>query len=637
MSKHLGIPYAVVFILFVELCERFCFYTIQGTQKFYLSQSFSYTNAQSTSIVTVFNTACYLCCIAGGILGDCFLGRFQTIACLSCLYALGTFAVALSTHPAVSSQSLFFLGSFAGIAVGTGGIKPLVCNFGADQIVGEDAAKSKERFFSFFYWMINVGAALALGIMATVATSPQSFGIMPGYGYFTSYGVGAIAMFTATFVFISCSRFYVTSVASVNVKVFQQVCCTLMYSAGKSVKGAVCLFAWLLLVPFFVLSFLQAFTEQGSGGAEIMARSAFAIAVVQLGCLITVHCNNTFLVEPGQNGINMQYGIFTQIEASADNNGPATIEEIQMTFQSAPLLIISNMIFSFASTMMVGPFLSQSCQMNLHVGSGQVSGAFFNLANCLAIILFIPIVETLLYPFAERLLGRKVAVSEKLMAGFTMAALAMLSAIALELHRRSALVVAPPGWSASGSQAQRFPGMSFSTSGPNSYASFEPLMGRCIVGGRDYCSNCAPLRKDLSGSTAGIYMSDISGFWMFIPFAFIGLGEVLINPVLYYYAYSMAPPKTQSIVQAFNLVFQGAYPPALVGVFSTVLANQQPFDLNLGRLELFYYITLVIIVLGTVLFFCVLEAVKLQSPSGEVTETEKLLSSDANNLHKHDA
>merc|ERR1719188_350775 len=91
-----GIPRSVMLILVVELCERFCYYTVQGSQKFLLLQRFGYSNAQSTSITTIFNTACYLYCLGGGVLGDGYLGRFLTIAILSAVYVGGVVCVALS-------------------------------------------------------------------------------------------------------------------------------------------------------------------------------------------------------------------------------------------------------------------------------------------------------------------------------------------------------------------------------------------------------------------------------------------------------------------------------------------------------------------------------------------------------------
>merc|ERR550539_572548 len=57
------------------------------------------------------------------------------------------------------------------------------------------------------------------------------------------------------------------------------------------------------------------------------------------------------------------------------------------------------------------------------------------------------------------------------------------------------------------------------------------FMGECTdAKGVDYCSNCGPQKEyDNKNKKAGIYMSRVSGFLMFIPFGLIGLGEILVN------------------------------------------------------------------------------------------------------------
>jgi len=97
-------------------------------------------------------------------------------------------------------------------------------------------------------------------------------------------------------------------------------------------------------------------------------------------------------------------------------------------------------------------------------------------------------------------------------------------------------------------------------------------------------------------------MSDISGFYMFIPYALVGLGEVLVNPVLYYVAYTTAPVSARGMVQALNLVAQGAIPNAFTSAISSSFPEWQPDDLNKGHLEYFYYVAIAVIVLGTPLF-----------------------------------
>ena len=54
----------------------------------------------------------------------------------------------------------FFIAMLYVMALGTGGIKPCVSSFGADQYNDQDPreAKQKASFFNWFYFTINIGA-----------------------------------------------------------------------------------------------------------------------------------------------------------------------------------------------------------------------------------------------------------------------------------------------------------------------------------------------------------------------------------------------------------------------------------------------------------------------------------------------
>lgn len=627
MSKQTFLPSGVIFILFVELTERFCYYTLLCSQKSLLSQRFGYTNAQSTSIANTWTAACYLFCVVGGVIGDVYFGRFLTIFGFCCLYVCGTFVVAVSTMPHLNSSVLFFFGAFLGVALGTGGVKPNLCNFGADQISDEDVSMKKEDFFSYFYWVINVGAVVAVGIMSTVATSPDTVHIPEQLGYFTAYFVGALSITLAFVVFLAGSGTYVNKDLRSRVMVIRPVCSAILHSAGQNARGAFCLFGWMLIIPFFVLSFVQAFLEE-SHRTRLVAGVALVIGIVQLASLVYAHCNNSFLEQNPTAQSHLEGG---------DVSNAVTIDQIHQTFQTMPLLILANIPFGFALTMMIGPFQTQACQMDLRLGHGQVSGALFILGDILAIILLIPFLQVLAYPTIERLRSRPLSVNEKLITAFAMAVLAMISATALEFARRRAHVLGPPGWSASSSLGARFPNTNITKlSGKDNLDYLQGLMGSCRIDGKEYCSNCAPMRTftcegvgcEHAVQRAGIYMSDISGFWMLIPFALIGLGEAILNPALFFLAYGMTPTIAQSIIQALNLVFYGAYPPALVSALSSVLAQQQPLDLNRGHIEVFYYVSLSVIIVGTVLLCVVMRVVRLQAP-GTDSEATRLLSAGA--------
>ena len=72
-------------------------------------------------------------CVPGGVCGDRGLGRYLTIVLFTSVYVAGVAVTAVATAPSISSAGLFLAGSFGGVALGSGGIKPNVCNFGADQ------------------------------------------------------------------------------------------------------------------------------------------------------------------------------------------------------------------------------------------------------------------------------------------------------------------------------------------------------------------------------------------------------------------------------------------------------------------------------------------------------------------------
>lgn len=135
--------------------------------------------------------------------------------------------------------------------------------------------------------------------------------------------------------------------------------------------------------------------------------------------------------------------------------------------------------------------------MNIQIGSGQINGALFNIGDCFAIIIMIPVFETAIFPLITKMKGSVISRTQKLVSGMVIAAVGVLTAAALEYARRAAPVL-------------------------------------------DVISDCAP---------PGIYMSDLSGFLMFIPFFLIGTGEVLINPCIYYFVYDQAPPRTRSLTQ----------------------------------------------------------------------------------------
>lgn len=103
-------------------------------------------------------------------------------------------------HTTQLQTSVFFVGLYM-IALGTGGIKPCVSSFGADQFDDSDETekKSKSSFFNWFYFSINIGALVAASVLVWIQTNV-------GWGW--GFGIPAVAMAVAVVSFFSGTRLY---------------------------------------------------------------------------------------------------------------------------------------------------------------------------------------------------------------------------------------------------------------------------------------------------------------------------------------------------------------------------------------------------------------------------------------------
>lgn len=105
-----------------------------------------------------------------------------------------------SCNASGTQVGVFFLSLYL-IALGTGGIKPCVSSFGADQFDDADEAEKKHKssFFNWFYFSINIGALIAASALVYIQTHV-------GWGW--GFGIPAVAMAIAVAFFFSGTRLY---------------------------------------------------------------------------------------------------------------------------------------------------------------------------------------------------------------------------------------------------------------------------------------------------------------------------------------------------------------------------------------------------------------------------------------------
>ncbi|KAL4650087.1 hypothetical protein ACB092_01G061300, partial [Castanea dentata] len=173
-----------------EVAERLAFFAIAVNMVTYLIFEMHQSIPTVATHVTDWIGAAYVLTIFGAFMADAYLGRFETITIFSCIYAAGMVLLTLSASinslrppsctrstvppcspaPASDEQTLFLYSALALIAFGTGGIKPCVSYFGADQFdeADEKEVQRKYAFFNWFFFAINMGAPLGITLLVYI-------------------------------------------------------------------------------------------------------------------------------------------------------------------------------------------------------------------------------------------------------------------------------------------------------------------------------------------------------------------------------------------------------------------------------------------------------------------------------------
>jgi solute carrier family 15 oligopeptide transporter 1 len=167
----------------------------------YLTIKLGYDDDTATVLFHVFTSLVYLFPLIGAILADSYLGKFQTILWLSCVYAAGSILIAIGAIPVLHlpASTLTVIGLLL-IGLGSGGIKPCVSAFGGDQFKIPEQAKQLATFFSLFYFSINAGSLISTTITPILRENVHCFGDDSCFSL--AFGVPAVLMVISISVFV---------------------------------------------------------------------------------------------------------------------------------------------------------------------------------------------------------------------------------------------------------------------------------------------------------------------------------------------------------------------------------------------------------------------------------------------------
>jgi POT family proton-dependent oligopeptide transporter len=198
-------PGQIPYIIANEGCERFSFYGMRNILTPFLVGMLlldlpeGERPAMAKEVFHTFVIGVYFFPLIGGWLSDRFFGKYRTIFWMSLVYVVGHACLAV-----FESQRAGFYTGLALIAIGSGGIKPLVASFVGDQFTRSNKHLAK-LVYDAFYWIINFGSFFASLLMPI---------FLRRYGGSVAFGIPGVLMLIATIVFWAGRHKYVHAPAT---------------------------------------------------------------------------------------------------------------------------------------------------------------------------------------------------------------------------------------------------------------------------------------------------------------------------------------------------------------------------------------------------------------------------------------
>ncbi|KAI9115379.1 hypothetical protein K1719_013698 [Acacia pycnantha] len=194
---------AAIFIIFVEMAERFAYYGLVGNLISYLTNVLKEPVVAAVKDVNTWRGVSFVFPLFGAFIADSYLGRFKTIVFASIIYLSGMVLVMISASsvtPEGSRRLVLFIALYI-LAMGEGGHKPCIQTFAADQFNESSPQEimAKTSFFNWWYLGIVFGA-----LSSTVGVTYVEDDI----GWDIGFGIIAAALAIAFGIFLLGIRRY---------------------------------------------------------------------------------------------------------------------------------------------------------------------------------------------------------------------------------------------------------------------------------------------------------------------------------------------------------------------------------------------------------------------------------------------
>ncbi|EPS63901.1 hypothetical protein M569_10881, partial [Genlisea aurea] len=218
---------ASLFIVVIEFGERLSYFGISTTLIIYLTTVLQQDVKTAARSVNYWAGVTTLMPLAGGFAADAYLGCFNTVLASTVLYVSGLLLLTLSRavpglKPSGSSdrvhEIVFFLAMYM-VSVATGGHKPALQSFGADQFEDDHPGERKQKMSFFNWWNFALCCGCLLGVTVIVYVQDH-------VGWISADIVLTSVMASSVLVFVAGRRFYRyrRPVGSPLTPLFQVIC-----------------------------------------------------------------------------------------------------------------------------------------------------------------------------------------------------------------------------------------------------------------------------------------------------------------------------------------------------------------------------------------------------------------------------
>ncbi|CAN6565520.1 unnamed protein product [Malus baccata var. baccata] len=176
-----GVWKASLFIITIEFSERLSYFGIATNLITYLTQLLRQDIKTAAKNVNFWAGVTTIMPLIGGFLADAYTGRFSMVLFSSLIYLMGLSLLTMSQfipslkpcstkacqQPRKLHEVVLFIALYF-ISVGTGGHKPCLQSFGADQFDDDHTEERKKKMSYFNWWNFALCCGLFLGVTAIV-------------------------------------------------------------------------------------------------------------------------------------------------------------------------------------------------------------------------------------------------------------------------------------------------------------------------------------------------------------------------------------------------------------------------------------------------------------------------------------